>query len=313
MVKMADKLDPTDLSPDVKLSMFATLATNASMRVGLSATQNASLFRYVSVRPDDRTAWDYLEKTVLQNEMPLTTSLRFNDPFDCKPIIVNDITINDFEIFQKAAFKPPFIAMNATVVHPDGATVSDAEKLSTAIKATTQVMAERTSAARMASFSRRISSQLLWSHYANGYQGIAYHFVISNSSNSCLSRMRPVRYERQRPILTISEMINLMSPSGSGELYTKNQVFEQKSYLTKSTEWAYEEEERLVSRNDVPALFEPHELASIIVGPRFMDDAINLPRLKEIIARRERALPIFLAKLSESDYSIEVEWSKGSV
>jgi len=82
--------------------------------------------------------------------------------------------------------------------------------------------------------------------------------------------------------------------------------FERKAFLTKSIEWSYEEEERLLYRADVVD-FEPSELAAIIIGPHFSDE--HLAKLRLIVEKRSRPLRIYRAKLAESDYAIEVDWA----
>lgn len=156
----------------------------------------------------------------------------------------------------------------------------------------------------IASFSRRISSQLLWSHYAGGYKGLAYHFVIRPNISTVFRIISSVTYDRQRPIVLLSEMLERLPPNETNHL---NQVsFFRRAFLTKSVEWSYEEEERLLSRlNEV--IFHPRELAGLIVGPRFSSDA--LIRLKAITERRSTPLPIYQAKLSDTDYAIDVQWT----
>jgi hypothetical protein len=82
--------------------------------------------------------------------------------------------------------------------------------------------------------------------------------------------------------------------------------FEQRSYLTKSVEWAYEEEERVLKQNVATMTFLESELVSIIVGPRFTEE--NLRRLRAVTQKRTRPLKIFRAQMSRTSYSIEVEW-----
>jgi hypothetical protein len=85
-------------------------------------------------------------------------------------------------------------------------------------------------------------------------------------------------------------------------------AFEQRSFLTKSVEWEYEQEERIIKQNEPTMSFLESELVSIIVGPRFSEG--NLERLKTLCVRRKRPIKIFRAHPSLTSYSIDVDWSK---
>jgi hypothetical protein len=292
-----------DFNPLDQLTIYSGSQT------GAFPARKTSLFRYVSMRGDH--AWSLLEKTVLQNIIPLITSENLNDPFDGNPIIVNDITFDDFAAFQDAApvdkDGKPFLSIRTTVTRPDGTIATEAEKEAIAARIVMESFVERNRGTKIASFCRRISSQLLWSHYANAYKGLAYHFTTSGNAKSVLVRVRPVRYERQRPIILISEMLDILASPSHNHLFQRNMSFERRAYLTKSIEWSYEEEERLISHDESDAAFESDELTAIIVGPRFSED--DLVKLKSVVAKRSRPLKIFRARVSESDYAIEVEWS----
>lgn len=289
------------------------MALYAASQVGLFPPPNTSLFRYVSMR--DERSWAFLEKTVLENLLPLTPSDSFNDPFDGNPIIINGASSDQIVQLLKGGSLPDgkgdriSVDFNAvSIVRSDGSVLSSAEVEQAAIVSARQSFIEGNKKTRVASFCRRISSQLLWSHYADGYRGLAYHFVVSNEEKSSFFKVHPVRYERQRPILFLREMLDhILRPFDLNTAFFQHRSFSQRAYLTKSIEWAYEEEERLLDRKEYAVLLEG-ELASIIVGPRFSDHQLN--RLKEINSRRSKPLKIFRAQTALTDFGIEIEWSK---
>ncbi|OKO87652.1 hypothetical protein AC629_13400 [Bradyrhizobium sp. NAS80.1] len=284
------------------------LAVLSATRTGAFSEPNTSLFRYVGMR--DARAWEFLEYTVLQHKIPLTTSVSFNDPFDSNPVVVSDISFEEIgKALDGLPFNSPILSMSGKVVDEAGQPISNADLEKRVVDLLSESFV-RMNSPRVASFCRRISSQLLWAHYANSYRGLAYHFVTSGSPESSLTTLvRPVKYERQRPIILVSEILDILHQVGKetpGTLYQLRASFERKAYLTKSIEWAYEEEERLLLK-DSEARFEPHELAAIIVGPHFSDD--HFARLKAIIAKRSRRLRIYRARLADSDYAIEIDWA----
>lgn len=290
-----DATDPTDV-----LLLLATLAGD---RAGVGVAPNTSLFRYVAIPRGDKDAgrfWKLVEETVLENKIPLTTPVSFNDPFDSSPITVNDVSLDEVARVVKD------VPVNADVADESGRVLNEAEKRQHILEVISKTIVHM-NGPRSASFCRRISSQLLWAHYAGSYSGFAYHFAVSGSSNSALQFVHPVDYKHQRPIILASEILDLLDSNVSPQAGLRLQnIFDRKAYLTKSSEWSYEEEERLLFRRKGDAMFEPCELPSIVIGPRFTDE--NLTKLRALVALRSRPLRLYRARLAESDYAIEVDW-----
>ncbi|WP_454642950.1 hypothetical protein [Bradyrhizobium liaoningense] len=288
----------------LKFDPVKELAVHAGIRTGIFPAPNSSVFRYVSLR--DERAWRLLECTILESKISLTTPVSFNDPFDSNPVIVSDVS---FREMARALNDLPINGVplgDKKIFDSSGREVTDSELEKRTLRSIADTFV-RDNAPKMASFCRRISSQLLWSHYANSYRGLAYHFAYSGRPESGLRHIRPVEYSRQRPIILASEMLDVIQATGqSSALYQLNMSFERKAFLTKSIEWSYEEEERLLYRADVVD-FEPSELAAIIIGPHFSDE--HLAKLRSIVEKRPRPLRTYRAKLAESDYAIEVDWA----
>ena len=297
--------------PDDKdLSSIRDAAFFAATQTGMFPSPRASLFRYVSMRSPQ--SWQFLENTVLESRLRLTTPDTFNDPFDSDPCYVNDVPIE--ELMRRATILDArgnaVKWTETTQIHGPNGSLTKAQ-MEHLVRQVVEADTKRVNKKRfIASFCRRISSQLLWAHYAESYRGIAYHFVARGPTMSPISEVRPVKYERQRPIILLSEILDRFDPPPQAEITQQHLSFLRRAYLTKSIEWSYEEEERLID-DQVEVVFDPRELASVIVGPRCPPD--HVARLKEIVSRRSRALPIYRAKVAESDYAIEVEWSKGAV
>ena len=168
-------------------------------------------------------------------------------------------------------------------------------------------MEERNQQCHIASFSRRISSELQWSHYAEGYKGLAYHFVTQQPvRGSGFRYLRPVRYSSQRPIVLLSEQMDQIKSLHTSSFAQTWLSFEQRSFLTKSLEWAYEEEERIIKQRVSEISFLERELVSIIIGPRFPE--FDVERLKAIIGKRNRPVKLFRAQSSPTSYAVEVRW-----
>ncbi|QDM17556.1 DUF2971 domain-containing protein [Tardiphaga sp. vice278] len=293
-------------------SIIEIPALYAASHAGMMPQPKSSVFRYVSMKGDD--AWSFLETTLLTNTLPLAASTILNDPFEASPVILNDTTtaeiaasIKRFTIRQGNA-DVPIDLDKLQVAGPDGASLGPEALAKRTQELFEGMIAQRNRQCHIASFSRRISSELQWSHYADGHKGIAYHFVPTSSTESEFKGLKTVKYARQRPIVFLSELIDQISIEPTSNKFVLSWLsYEERSFLAKSTEWSYEEEERVIKQNVGSMSFLESELMSIIVGPRFNDE--NVSRLKAVVAKRRRPIKIYRAAPSQTDYSIEIKWS----
>jgi hypothetical protein len=169
----------------------------------------------------------------------------------------------------------------------------------------------------VASFSRRVNSGLLWGHYTSGYRGIALHFVPANAKNSPFSQsnFHWITYEKQRPYLSFERLKyyfnqNLPHPAGAFTPQVLGAIELQlmAALLTwKSDEWSYEQEARLIVASDATCIQYPsEELTSIILGPNC--SSTDEHRIKTLLSKAPPHIRIAKAKLSGTDYSIEIDW-----
>lgn len=304
-------------SPTSDFHDATTAALFAASNTGLFPQAKTSIYRFVGMRSE--ASWTHLENTLLHNFLPLTLASTLNDPFEASPIIVNDTVPADLESFMRRAWTPGGILskLNVREELESITRIDDSRFKSTELQ--DRFLAKLLSLARLrnerchvGSFSRRISSELQWSHYGDGYRGIAYHFVTQPRADSGFRFLRSVRYSTQRPIILVSEIMDQLSVDVGSDHFTRSWLsFEQRSFLTKSVEWAYEEEERVIKQDESKMTFLESELISIIVGPRFPKD--SLQRLRSLANKRARPVKIFAANVSLTTYSIEVDWSKEAV
>lgn len=152
------------------------MAKFAAMRTGAIPPLNTSLFRYVSLWSD--RSWGLLECTILRDKIPLTTPVTFNDPFDSNPVVVSDVSLSEIDrvIKELPGLGLPLVDIQLSL--NDGRLATKAEVEEHAIRSIAETLIRQQSP-KIASFCRRISSQLLWAHYADSYKGLAYHFVVS--------------------------------------------------------------------------------------------------------------------------------------
>jgi len=147
------------------------------------------------------------------------------------------------------------------------------------------------------SLSRRWNSALMWAHYATSHSGFCLGF---RRNHKFFNILTPVMYLNQRPKIMSAQALS-----------TAEHIV---ALCTKSPDWRYEEEERLVCNFDGAktvidckpypiALFEvPHDaLAEIILGIRIDRDT------KKVIMKAAARLkvPVYQAKLSKYTYDVD--------
>jgi hypothetical protein len=113
---------------------------------------------------------------------------------------------------------------------------------------------------RVCSLSRGWASNLLWSHYADGHQGLA--IGLSLPANLDRIQIFPVEYSDKLP--------ELRPPIG------KDGVLQALRY--KSSEWQYEKEMRLVTFDPECAYLSGVEILDVIFGLRTSEDDIAFVR-----------------------------------
>ncbi|WP_374365900.1 DUF2971 domain-containing protein [Stutzerimonas sp.] len=231
-----------------------------------------------------------------QGTLKFTCPSDFNDPFDCYP-----------------AFDPSSIE-NIAKLRPDlFKAVGKAEGLSPAkrlqrhgiYKTKIKRAVESGEYAKglvqnlgVCCLSRNPTSILMWSHYANNHTGFVVEFEIPmNAPLPLLTQIvpLPVVYQKRRPMLAWGD---------------KN--FDIESYfLTKSEDWEYEAEERILTSHEGPG-FHPysrsHFLSSVIAGARM--DEKNLTALERTVAQVSGAIGrhvgFYRAQLAADEYRVIV-------
>jgi hypothetical protein len=103
----------------------------------------------------------------------------------------------------------------------------DDTQLAKALAASSRILGEQMALRRMYCLTPFPNSTLMWSHYADNHRGICLEF---SKDNPLIEKARPVRYREAYP-----EWTPLAITHGPVDLA-----------LTKSTDWAYEREFRLI-------------------------------------------------------------------
>lgn len=263
-----------------------------------------SYFRFASL--ETPPAWEKLRQTILQQCLPTSKISGFNDPYECAPVCVGDTeALLDIRGQNGASTAWSMLAADIR-----------SKMLGKSLKLSEIISIYRSSLS-VVCFSRRINSALLWSHYSAGYRGIALHFLPSNAPDSTFNQQsfHWVNYEKQRPFLSSDVMkyyfdTTIENPAGAfapNSLGATELQFMSAILTWKSDDWSYEQEARLiVPVGQDTVKIRSDELASIIIGPRCPPEREE--RIKYLVEQSGLKVRIAQARLSQTDYSVEIEW-----
>ena len=202
--------------------------------------------------------------TIKKHEMWYSAPCNYNDAFDC------DISINEkalFECFLKEASQERRIRQGSSgwmnlkgVVHKQ---IHNLQEEFEETKRTTGISC----------LSESDSSLLMWAHYANNHKGMCVEYELLKISNQLKFTPVPVIYTNDRVTLSSLESENLD--------HDTMKIFVE-SITTKSSEWNYEKEWRIIrdeaacgtrwNKADKGALLEMIRPTSITLGCRSEGD-----------------------------------------
>ncbi len=155
---------------------------------------------------------------------------------------------------------------------------------------------------------RRKDNLLMWAHYAEQHRGVVFGFKPDTAVDSFLCLLEPVIYSALRP--SFYDPIDPLK--GARPNSEDMRAFNRYLTATKSPEWSYEEELRLVVPSFVPEgqsatflPFHPHELVELYLGHRFPAEHRN-----EIVTAARSLnndVVILQAKLAKGAYALTFE------
>lgn len=212
------------------------------------------IFKYRSLR--GQYGRDFVEDVIVHSRMYWADPLSFNDPFDCSPFLYFGNTSRERERFVKRIV--PIHMPNASRLQRRQKVK---EILSRPIAEQQRIMRDGylnfMSETAVCCFSEVNDSLLMWAHYADSHRGVC--FIFRETKQPFWLSFR-VRYSPDRPRVNIAEELK-------PEFYCD-------LLLSKSEEWAYERERRMIDYRQAAGVrsFPPHALQGVILGARISDD-----------------------------------------
>jgi Protein of unknown function (DUF2971) len=260
------------------------------------------LFKF---RPYHAEHRDRVKDILLNDRVYFSVAATFNDPFDPRPCFrvksIDQVVARMREWMDKNPAACP------TLEEREARLADLASKTPQQLEAILQTHNDQVRTRYpMYCLSANRGDILQWSHYANGHQGLCVHF---DNRSDPFGRAREVDYESEYPTIEW--------PMGTEK--DKN-IALRRALLTKSTQWKYEREYRLIKfPPDAPveeshlglhwhgnvAEIPPQSIVGVTVGA-----AMGLADQHEIVAicrGRPHPVPVYRARLHPKTYSLAFE------
>jgi Protein of unknown function (DUF2971) len=152
---------------------------------------------------------------------------------------------------------------------------------------------------------KRHDNILMWAHYADMHKGVVLGFRPDAALDSFLCLLEPVTYSEVRPSF-YNRFDTLL---GNTLKFEEMAAFIRSLTATKSPEWSYEEELRIVIPSWIPegqaaklVPFYPHELAELYLGLRV--DRLDVERIIKAARLLNPDITIFQSKLTKGAFSL---------
>ena len=221
---------------------------------------------------------------------------QFNDPFDCDLEIEKYITEEGFlkalcqEYGERDQWPPNIVQYVDSNFDADGKFIPEEWDR---IQMETQQFIQKNKNSGVLCLSEGYNSILMWSHYAEKHKGVCFEF--SRAADNCLGNIgicSPVQYYRLYPIIDLEQLLINRDGRTIGLMMK-----------TKSEEWAYEKEWRLITEEDGnKECLWPGPISRVILGIKIEDPFKS--DIKDLC--KERNIPYVQARKVDREFRIEV-------
>lgn len=221
---------------------------------------------------------DYTIENLSKSQIYFNNPIYFNDPFDTKInyyyrgnreqwmkyLVKSGILESDVESYLDEKIRLKIIRLKGSDLYADKTYICDEKLLHGSIR--------KNELPLISCFSKSFDNTLLWGHYGQHHKGLCLIYegvLIKNQSQFLLFSEHLEKsafgFEKVEYSDTVPEKINRMNNKN----YNAELI---KGLLTKSSDWAYEEEYRLVMpifnpiKKGIAIKFDKHHLKGIIFG-----------------------------------------------
>jgi hypothetical protein len=194
---------------------------------------------------------------------------KFNDPLDCKPNLIIDVSFQDLEQLCFKMFEAEFDTNTAHAQikscryyadEPENFTFVDLEKYHAQLLSNEiiKLLHLRMKGRGVLSMAGDWKSSLMWSHYADEHKGLCLEYDLHGS---IIHDSKKVDYNSSRNLLasSIIDWVHNPSPFNQAEV-------ESKYFYNKAKPWEYEEETRYIAKQGINSA--PFHLSGVYFGIR---------------------------------------------
>jgi hypothetical protein len=237
---------------------------------------------------------DKVKGIVVGNEIYFASAATFNDPFDLRPVFSLDASPErQREDFLRLSRK--FNPQRTEAQHladADQAMIDALSQenipMSTAVIQTLHNQLIRDQVGVFCVSTKR-DDILMWAHYADSHRGICLEF---DGLSTLMAHAQKVKYSGERVAI---------NPFVDGQ-----RVMMEKSLLTKSAHWSYEDEWRLIRYERGPGVVEyrPHNLTGIILGA--FATQLTVEKVREWVGQRKSPVDLYRARVSDKKFELMI-------
>ena len=232
---------------------------------------------------------EYLKEVLLESKIYFSNPIHFNDPFDCRPRLEIGSSQEEKENAMEevsSILSNKFPHAPKQKIRPEASTALF--KLNNFYKSLGNQYELLLKDFGVYCLSEKKDNLLMWAHYGKAHTGYCLEF--DASEGTFIGKAHEVRYQKEYPVV---QMIPTDPDRGK------------KGLLTKSLDWDYEEEWRIITpegRGHIDFPF--HELVGIIFGCKIRDEHAGI--VKKLIASRDYPVKIYRAVINSSYYKLDI-------
>lgn len=227
-------------------------------------------------------------------QLKFSRPIDFNDPYDC-----HFDTKIDFSGITRKKFNKEF---NREIKEHEWKEISlDFQYELTRSFKINALRDIRTKNFTVACFNNNPLNTLMWSHYADNHKGFLIEFKFPRNDINRLPV--PVDYSINYPILTLPWSMASFLSNKSLQIEDLRKIF-----FTKSLDWKYENEYRLINTNHELATFPANLISSVVFGtktpPKIMDKVNQI--IKDFNLTHNMHVKTYQSQLAKRKYEIVV-------